>query len=179
MKKAVFLDRDGVLNRAFLSHGIPKPPMAVEDIQILDGVVEAIQILKSHNFLPIVISNQPDVARGTTTQSQVEAINAHIGSMTDIADFYTCFHDDSDRCDCRKPSPGLINRASHDLGLDPTKSFLVGDRWRDITAGQRAGCASFYIDYAYGEEAPNLPFIKVSSLLQATHIITGGLNASE
>jgi D-glycero-D-manno-heptose 1,7-bisphosphate phosphatase len=173
MKKAVFLDRDGVLNRSILVNGVPKPPISISDIQILEGAIEAIEILKNHNFVPVVVTNQPDVARGITTQSNVEAINAFIGNALKIDHFYTCFHDDVDSCNCRKPKPGLILLASSDLCLDPHQSFMVGDRWRDISAGQSAGCKNFFIDYSYQEKSPFLPHTRVFSLLEAVHIMTG------
>jgi D-glycero-D-manno-heptose 1,7-bisphosphate phosphatase len=173
MKRAVFLDRDGVLNRSLMIDGIPKPPTSVEDVEILAGVIEAIQILKNHDFVPVVVTNQPDVARGVMTQSQVEAINTHIGFVTDIKYFYTCFHDDADICDCRKPAPGLIYCAAHELDLNVRESFLVGDRWRDIAAGQAAGCENFFIDYSYMEKRPFEPFRRVSSLQEAVYLITG------
>jgi D-glycero-D-manno-heptose 1,7-bisphosphate phosphatase len=171
MKKAVFLDRDGVLNRSKLVDGVPTPPSSIQEVEILEGVVEAIQILKDHGYVPVVITNQPDVARGYTMQSQVEAINSHIGFATGIEYFYTCFHDDIDQCDCRKPAPGLILRAARDLDLDTQASYVIGDRWRDISAGQSAGCETFFIDYSYPESAPNKPFTRVVSLLQAVNII--------
>lgn len=173
MKRAVFLDRDGVLNRSILVDGVPRPPSSLEEVEILTGVIEAIQILTDYNFVPIVVTNQPDVARGITNQSQVEAINQHIGLVTGIKHFYTCFHDDADLCKCRKPSPGLIHRASKELQLSVRESFLVGDRWRDITAGQVAGCQTFFIDYSYAERMPKMPFRRVSSLLEASHLIIG------
>jgi D-glycero-D-manno-heptose 1,7-bisphosphate phosphatase len=176
MKRAVFLDRDGVLNQSMLIEGVPKPPNSVEDVEILPGVVEAIQILKKHHFVPVVVTNQPDVARGDTTQSQVQAINAFIGSATNIKHFYTCFHDDADMCDCRKPLPGLLYRATYDLNLSLKDSFMVGDRWRDIGAGNAAGCRSFFIDQSYDERRPELPYIEVDSLLSAAEIITESFN---
>jgi D-glycero-D-manno-heptose 1,7-bisphosphate phosphatase len=176
MKRAIFLDRDGVLNQSMLIEGVPKPPNSVEDVEILPGVVEAIQILRQYHFVPVVVTNQPDVARGDTTQSQVEAINTYIGSVTNIKHFYTCFHDDADMCDCRKPLPGLILRASSELDLNIQESFMVGDRWRDVVAGQLAGCQSFFIDNLYLEKAPKMPYKKVSSLLDAVKTIIGEQN---
>ena len=173
MKRAVFLDRDGVLNRSILIEGVPKPPTSTEDVEILAGVVEAIQILKNHGFVPVVVTNQPDVARGVTTRSQVESINTYIGAVTGIEYFYSCFHDEPDHCDCRKPAPGLIYRASLELDLSVHESFMVGDRWRDISAGQSAGCQSFFIDYSYLETMPNMPYRKVSSLLEAANLMVG------
>jgi D-glycero-D-manno-heptose 1,7-bisphosphate phosphatase len=178
MKRALFLDRDGVLNRSVLVDGVPKPPTTVGDVEIITGVIEAITILKNHDFVPIVVTNQPDVARGLTTRTQVESINAFIGTMTGIEYFYTCFHDDADSCDCRKPLPGLIQRALYELGLAVHESFLVGDRWRDISAGQAVGCKTYFIDYSYSERMPRMPYIKVSSLLEAAHLIIGDKNGT-
>jgi D-glycero-D-manno-heptose 1,7-bisphosphate phosphatase len=173
VKRAVFLDRDGVLNRALLVDGLPKPPSCLEEVEILPDVAEAIHILKKHAFLPVVVTNQPDVARGEKTRSQVEEINAYIGEATKIKYFYTCFHDDADLCGCRKPLPGLIHLAASDLGLLVEESYMVGDRWRDIGAGQEAGCQSFFIDYSYPEQSPKNPFTRVLSLLDAAILITG------
>jgi D-glycero-D-manno-heptose 1,7-bisphosphate phosphatase len=173
MKKAVFLDRDGVINKSKLVDGVAKPPATITEVEILGGVIKAIKILKAHNFIPVVVTNQPDVARGVTSQSQVDAVNTYIGSITNIEYFYTCFHDDVDKCDCRKPAPGLIKRAAAELKLDVASSYLVGDRWRDIAASQAAGCKPFFIDYSYDEKQPILPFTKVSSLIEAVETIIG------
>jgi len=179
MKRAVFLDRDGVLNRSLLLDDVPKPPTCVAEIEILPGVIEAIQILKNHDFVPVVVTNQPDVARGVITQFQVEEINSYIGLVADISYFYTCFHSDDDLCDCRKPAPGLIYRASDELELSLNDSFMVGDRWRDISAGQAAGCQTFFIDYSYPELKPKMPYRKVSSLLEAVHSMVGEQRATQ
>lgn len=173
MRRAVFLDRDGVLNRSVLINGVPKPPSQIGEVAIIDGVIAAIQILMSHDFMPVVVTNQPDVARGATTRSRVESINTYIGEATNIKHFYTCFHDDSDLCKCRKPQPGLLLRAAQELNLDIYQSFLVGDRWSDISAGQAAGCQTFFIDYSYPEDQPKMPFIRVKSLFEAVSQISG------
>lgn len=179
MKKAVFLDRDGVLNRSILIDGVPTAPTCIEDVEVLDGVVEAIKILRDNRYVPIVVTNQPDVARGKTTQSHIHEINSYIGAATKIDYFYTCFHDDADFCVCRKPLPGLILRASSELELSLNESVMVGDRWRDIAAGQAAGCRNFFIDYVYGEQTPKDPFTKVSSLLEVANIMAGEQNGTQ
>jgi D-glycero-D-manno-heptose 1,7-bisphosphate phosphatase len=179
MKRAVFLDRDGVLNRSVLVDGVPKPPSRVEDIEIIDGACEAIQTFKDNDFVPVVVTNQPDVARGLISVVQAKVINDCIRLSTNLEHFYTCFHDDGDFCSCRKPLPGLIYRAALDLGLDISESFLVGDRWRDIEAGQAAGCDSFFIDYSYPEKPPRVPFTRVKSLWEAAQIIVGGQSEAE
>lgn len=173
MKRAVFLDRDGVLNKVKLINGRPHPPSEVREVEILEGVKEAIALLKTENFILVVITNQPDVARGQTTQLRVDKINSFIGNSLGIENFYTCSHDDHDDCDCRKPAPGLIFRAASELDLDISKSYFVGDRWRDIAASQAAGCRAFFIDYSYTEQQPQMPFTRVSSLFEAVQFIAG------
>jgi D-glycero-D-manno-heptose 1,7-bisphosphate phosphatase len=179
MNRAVFLDRDGVINRSILVNGVPKPPLTIEDVEILEGAVYAIKILKAHGFIPVVITNQPDVARGKVSRLQVEVINRYLAAATSISYFYSCFHDDIDGCSCRKPAPGLINTAAADLDIDIPNSYLVGDRWRDIAAGQAAGCPSLFIDYSYQERTPEKPFRKVSSLEEAAKFIIGAQYGAE
>lgn len=179
MKRAAFLDRDGVLNASIKDQGIPTPPRSLDEVVILEGVEEAVKLLKLHNFLPIVVSNQPDVARGITSYQKVREINTFIGEKLDIQHFFICFHDDIDLCLCRKPLPGLIKSAAMQLELNIASSFLVGDRWRDIEAGQRAGCKTFFIDHAYPETQPESPFTRVSSLLEAVEIMTGAKHGTQ
>jgi D-glycero-D-manno-heptose 1,7-bisphosphate phosphatase len=169
--KAIFLDRDGVINKSVVIDGVPRPPHTIDDVHLLEGVQEAVSSLRFHGYEIVVITNQPDVARGTTTRSQVEAINSYIGAALEIHNFYTCFHDDSHSCNCRKPLPGLIYQAAMDLSIDLKRSFVVGDRWRDIQAGQSAGCKTYFIDHDYNEKKPEKPFTRVCSLLEAAEKI--------
>ena len=173
VKRAVFLDRDGVINKTFVVNGIPTPARTLYQVQILPRVREALEILCSLGFELVVVSNQPDVARGNLAKEVVEQIHKHLQTELNINHFYTCFHDDADDCQCRKPKPGLLTFAAEELGLDLNRSFLIGDRWRDISAGQAVGCQCFFIDYSYDEKHPEMPFLKVSSLFEAAHIILG------
>ena len=173
MKKAVFLDRDGVVNKAKVLHGRPFPPHSLEELFILEGVPEAIKLLQSNGFVVVVVTNQPDVARGIVEREKIESINHEISRRTGVSNFYTCFHDDLDDCFCRKPKPGLLVEAARDHSLDLKSSFMIGDRWRDVSAGQSVGCESFFIDYGYLEKSPTLPFRRVLSLLEAVHLILG------
>jgi D-glycero-D-manno-heptose 1,7-bisphosphate phosphatase len=178
MNRGVFLDRDGVINKSILINGIPKPPKSLEELLIIDGVPLAISLLKQHGFIPVVITNQPDVARGTATVEQIKAINSEICKLTDLEFLYMCVHDDDDECICRKPKTGLIIKSATELNIDLSKSFLVGDRWRDVAAGNAAGLASYFIDYSYSEKAPKMPFTKVGSLLEAVQLIIGDIDDS-
>jgi D-glycero-D-manno-heptose 1,7-bisphosphate phosphatase len=121
----------------------------------------------------IVVTNQPDVARGTAKKEDVEKMNSTLSSQLPIDEFLTCYHDSGDGCDCRKPLPGSLLRAAKKHQIDLSKSFMVGDRWRDIEAGQSAGCKTFFINYRYAEQKPDAPDFIVSSLLEAKKIILG------
>lgn len=175
MRRAVFLDRDGVINRAIVRDGKPYPPASLVELDILPGVHEALQKLHDANYLLIVVTNQPDVARGTSKRGDVELINTYLSSQLPIDDFKTCFHDSGDKCNCRKPLPGSLLEAAQEHNIDLSKSFMVGDRWRDIEAGSSAGCKTFFINYHYAEKTPDAPDFVVSSLLEAKKIILGGV----
>jgi D-glycero-D-manno-heptose 1,7-bisphosphate phosphatase len=173
MKRAVFLDRDGVINRAVVRDGIPYPPATLSELEILPGVSDALKKLHAADYLLIVVTNQPDVARGATKKVDIELMNAQLSSQLSLDDIKTCYHDWSDGCLCRKPLPGALLEAAKEYNIDLTKSFMVGDRWRDIEAGQRAGCKTFFVNYCYAEQQPEMPDFVVSSLLEAQKIITG------
>lgn len=173
MRKAVFLDRDGVINRALVSDGKPYPPANLSSMEILPGVDLATQALHDAGWLLIVVTNQPDVARGTTTRAAVEAINHYLQKTLPIDEFRTCYHDSDDGCNCRKPLPGLLVTAAKTHNIDLTASYMIGDRWRDIEAGKCAGCKTIFIDYGYAEKQPTIVNLRVQSLLEAAHIILG------
>lgn len=117
----------------------------------------ALPLLKRKGFQLIVVTNQPDVARGAQSREQVEAMHAALQAQLPIDHFYVCYHDDADHCDCRKPAPGLLMRAASEHGLSLADSFLIGDRWRDIEAGQAAGVRTIWLDYSYRERGPQRP----------------------
>jgi D-glycero-D-manno-heptose 1,7-bisphosphate phosphatase len=169
--RAIFLDRDGVINKAVMKSGIPHPPKSLDELELLPGVVDAVLVLKKLGLKIIVITNQPDVSRGTASKESVESFNSFLGASLGIDVFYVCFHDDSDGCFCRKPNPGMLISAAKTHNVDLTASFLVGDRWRDISAGQAAGCLCYFIDYSYLERRPIGPYVSVSSLLEAANDI--------
>jgi transaldolase len=168
---AVFLDRDGVLNAAVLRDGKPYPPESVEALQIAPDAAQALGKLRTAGYRLVVVTNQPDVARGVQRREAVEAINAELMAALPLDEVRVCYHDDRDRCDCRKPAPGLLLREpAHDLA----RSFLVGDRWGDIEAGRRAGVAgAVLIDRAYREPMRSEPDARVRSLDEAVGWILG------
>jgi D-sedoheptulose 7-phosphate isomerase len=154
---AVFLDRDGVLNRAVVRDGKPLSAPGHQHFEILPDAAPAVAELKSHGFQVYVITNQPDVARGTLTRAEVDTMNQKLASLLPVDDIFVCYHDDADHCACRKPKPGLIYEAQRKYNIDLARSFVVGDRWRDIDAGHAAGCKTILIDYAYRERKPAQP----------------------
>lgn len=157
LRPAVFLDRDGVINRAVVRDGKPFPPSSLEELELQPGVASSLLDLKAHGFVLFVITNQPDVARGTQTRGAVEAIHKALASSLPIDGIFVCYHDDADRCTCRKPRPGLLLEAQREHNIDLSRSFMVGDRWRDIDAGHSAGCRTVLIDYGYQEKTPAQP----------------------
>jgi D-glycero-D-manno-heptose 1,7-bisphosphate phosphatase len=172
MRRAVFLDRDGVINRATVRDGKPYPPRSTEQTEILPGTGEALERLKRLGFLLIVVTNQPDVARGTQSRAEVDRIHAALSAQLPLDAFFVCDHDDRDGCVCRKPKPGLLLAAAAQYGVSLEASFLVGDRWRDVDAGHAAGCKAIWIDYGYRERGPGAPPArKVTSLAEAVEWI--------
>lgn len=175
MKSAVFLDRDGVIIRALVSNGRPNSLKVISEMEILEGVARSVLELKSHGFELIVVTNQPDVARGQISIKFVDEVHKMIASQLGISHFYVCYHDDTDQCFCRKPKDGLLRMAAEDLKIDLKSSFMVGDRWRDIQAGNSVGCKCYFIDYSYSEPQPQMPYTRVFSLEEATIDIIGAL----
>jgi D-glycero-D-manno-heptose 1,7-bisphosphate phosphatase len=165
-RRAVFLDRDGVINRATIRDGRPHPPATVDEFELLPGVPEALRRLKAEEYLLIVVTNQPDVARGLVRRETVDAIHARLAAALPVDDIRCCDHDDGDGCSCRKPRPGMLLDAAAAHGVDLGASVMVGDRWRDVEAGRRAGCATVLVDYAYAEPGA-APDAVVGSLLEA------------
>jgi D-glycero-D-manno-heptose 1,7-bisphosphate phosphatase len=170
MVRAVFLDRDGTINRAFVREGRPYPPANLAEFELLPDAVEACLLLKEAGFLLIVATNQPDVGRGTTRRVDVEEIHAHLCKQLPIDRVEVCY-DPTDPSECRKPKPGMLLRAAADLNIDLKQSWMVGDRWRDVDCGVSAGCRTIFIDNGYAEELRAAPDYRVTSLLEAARKI--------
>ena len=171
MRPAVFLDRDGVISRPTLREGKPYPPHSLAELELLPGVQEALRALKAGGYCLVVVTNQPDIARGTALRTVVDSMNDWLKSILPLDAVLTCPHDDDDQCQCRKPLPGLITQAARELHVECTASYMIGDRWRDVEAGRRAGCKTFYIDRGYDEPAPETYDFRVRSLPDAARII--------
>jgi D-glycero-D-manno-heptose 1,7-bisphosphate phosphatase len=169
-RPAVFLDRDGVLNEAFVRDGVPTPPRNLSEFRLLPGVQDACAALKKSGFALVVITNQPDIARGTQTPAEVDLIHDRLRSLLPVDEICVCPHDDADGCPCRKPRPGMLLDAARRLGLDLARSASVGDRWRDVEAANRAGVVAIYVRRGYDrarEPEPAGPHVAVADLPEA------------
>jgi transaldolase len=170
--RAVFLDRDGVLNRALVSNGKPGTPSTVDEFVILSDRLACLKELKQWGFALIVVTNQPDVARGRQSIAAIEEMHLRLQAALPVDDILVCLHDEADNCRCRKPRPGLLIEAQRKYDLDLSRSFLIGDRWKDVDAGNAAGCKTVFIDYAYRERGPSTePSVRVTSLREAVEWI--------
>jgi D-glycero-D-manno-heptose 1,7-bisphosphate phosphatase len=178
-RAAVFLDRDGVVDEAIVRDGRPLPPTTVGEVVIPDGVHEACRRLSDAGALLVLVTNQPDVARGVTTRQAVDAINAHLANELGLDAVYVCPHDDRHNCACRKPAPGLILDAADDWGVDLARSLMVGDRWRDIEAGRRAGVTTVWMRSDYSEPPPVAPDHVVDRLLDVVPLVTASVTDGE
>jgi D-glycero-D-manno-heptose 1,7-bisphosphate phosphatase len=158
LRQAVFLDRDGVINRNYLRDGVTCPPRTAEEFEFLPGAAQAAARLREAGFVLVVVTNQPDVARGSTTREAVERLNDLVRAALPVEDVLSCFHDRGDGCDCRKPLPGMLLEAARRWGLDLGRSFMVGDRHTDVLAGRAAGCRTVLVEAAtagHGESQPD------------------------
>jgi D-glycero-D-manno-heptose 1,7-bisphosphate phosphatase len=169
--RAVFLDRDGVINRSFVRNGLPYPPASLADFEILPGVSKALLRLKEAGFILIVATNQPDVGKGTQRRDVVEAMHACLLRELPIDDIKVCWELDSAQCTCYKPKPGMLLAAAEEQEIDLASSFMVGDRWRDVGAGKAAGCFTIFIDRGYAEALRETPDATCADLGEAATII--------
>lgn len=174
MNPAAFLDRDGVINAAVIHQGRPYPPATLEELHILPRVPEAVAALRSAGYRVIIVTNQPDVGKGTQSRAMVEAMHLHLQQLLPIDAIKVCYHVDRDNCECRKPRPGMLLDAAAEFSLELGRSFMIGDRWRDIEAGRAAGCRTVLIGTGYGEPQLRAPDAVASSLWDATTLIMSG-----
>ncbi len=169
---AVFLDRDGVINEALVRDGRPYAPTSLAELRILPEVPAACSRLRDLGFALFVVTNQPEVARGTLDWATLQMMHDRLRDELPLDGIYLCPHDDSDGCQCRKPAPGLILRAAAENGVDLSGSFMVGDRWRDVEAGRRAGCRTVFVDRGYQENGGPSPDMVADDLAEVAGLIS-------
>lgn len=170
-RPAVFLDRDGVLNRAVVRDGKPYPPQNLAEFEILEGVEAALHRLKNAGFWLVVVTNQPDVAKGIQRREVVDAMHDVLRAKLPVDAIKVCWCVEGPACDCYKPKPGLLLEAARGLDIDLSRSFMVGDRWRDVGAGRAAGCFTVFLDRGYSEALVDAPDAICRDLGEAASVI--------
>jgi len=171
VKRAVFFDRDGVLNQAVLRHGRSHPPADADGLLIAEGAEECLSRLQDAGHILICVTNQPDFARGTRTRENIAAMNAKVLSALPLDDLFVCLHDGPDNCPCRKPKPGLLLEAARKWDVDLAASWMVGDRAGDMEAGCAAGCRTIFLDCGYDRPTAIRPDFVCRALSQVADII--------
>lgn len=169
MRRAVFLDRDGVLNPLEHRDGRGRAPVSLEAFRLYPWAGSAVQRLRAAGCVCVVVTNQPEIATGELEPAVLEVMHERLRRETGVDAIYVCPHRDEDQCVCRKPKPGLLLRAARELNLDLAASFLVGDRWRDIGAGEAAGCITVLV--AGSDEPGGRPRHRANDLRDATDLI--------
>ncbi len=170
-RRAVFLDRDGVINRAVALGGRSYPPASLDDFELLPDVPQAIQALRAADFRIVVATNQPDVGKGLQRREVVEAMHESLRRSLPLDAIKVCYHTDEDRCACRKPRPGMLLEAAQEWALELPRCVMVGDRWRDIEAGKAVGCKTILVQRGYEERQAEAPDAVVGSLAEASALI--------
>jgi D-glycero-D-manno-heptose 1,7-bisphosphate phosphatase len=177
MRAAVFLDRDGVLNEVVFRDGRPASPRSLAELVVVPGAAQALLRLEAAGFFLLVVTNQPDVARGKLSSDTLEAMHEVLRSRLPLLEIAACVHDDADRCACRKPRPGAILALAARHGVELSRSFLVGDSMKDVEAGRAAGVTTILLrrDYNLGGAADHV----VDELAAAVELILSGNAAGE
>lgn len=171
MNRAIFLDRDGVLNRAFVRDGKPYPPSTLEEFEILPSVPEALRLLRDAGFYLIVVTNQPDVARNIQKKEVVEEMHKHLFRQLPLHDIEICYDVEGPANNFYKPRPGMLLKAAEKYKIELPSSYMIGDRWRDVGAGKAAGCRTIFIENHYAEQLKEVPDFICTNLLEAANFI--------
>jgi D-glycero-D-manno-heptose 1,7-bisphosphate phosphatase len=176
LRPAVFMDRDGTLNVQSVRGGKPYAPTRFEEFRLFDGVPAACRALKEAGFLLVVATNQPDVGRGDVDRSVIEAMHARLRELVPEIDRIEVSYDPGrgEYAPRRKPEPGMLLDAAKALGIDLPRSWMVGDRWKDVDCGKRAGVRTVFIDYGYEDEHDSAADHTVKSFAEAVEVILHG-----
>ena len=177
-RRGVFLDRDGVINKTFMRDGFPYPPATLNDFEFLPGIGDVCSAFKKAGFLVVVVTNQPDVGRGLQKREIIEAMHEEIKRHLPIDALEVCY-DANDDSEFRKPKPGMVFKAARAHGIDLKRSYLIGDRWRDIDCGHAAGCRTILLDHGYRETLNLKPHYTVSNLEEAMRTVLDGTEGLE
>src|SRR5215831_5239836 len=145
MKQAVFIERDGVLNRVRIERQYQVSPLTLDDFKIHEGAVPLLKKLKAAGLILITTTNQPGLSRGYQSRRELDRMHDLMGKTFALDDVLICPHDEHDRCPCRKPKPGLLVEAGFKWHLDLDHSFVISDKWQDAEAARIAGCTSLLL----------------------------------
>jgi D-glycero-D-manno-heptose 1,7-bisphosphate phosphatase len=167
--RAVFFDRDGVVNKIILRDGKPFSPRTLEEFIFAEGIQKTVSVLKRNGYKAILVSNQPDIARGHVTQDVLDQMTRRLSQEILFDDVFICPHDDDDHCACRKPKPGMILEAAAKWKIDLRGSYLIGDTWKDMEAGKTGGCKTILLDAVYNQDVRS--DFRVKSLTEVVGII--------
>jgi D-sedoheptulose 7-phosphate isomerase len=169
-RRAVFLDRDGVLAEAIVREdGKSYAPTRVEDFALVAGAEAQVQRLRDAGFLCIVFTNQPELANGELLRDDLDTMHQQLAAAVPLDDIYVCPHDKSEGCPCHKPATAMLDGAAARWGIDLATSYVIGDRWRDVDAGRNAGCYSILIDRPYS--AASWADARVATLTEAVDTV--------
>lgn len=173
LRPAVFLDRDGTLNRQIVRDGKPFPPDTVDQFELFEDVPEGCKALAKAGYVLVVATNQPDVGRGTQSADVVHAMHERLQKLVpEITRVEVCFDPGrGEQSNRRKPEPGMLIDATAALNLDLSRSWMIGDRWRDVDCGKRAGVKTAFIDFGYTEDLREQPDVTVRSFAEAVQAI--------
>jgi D-glycero-D-manno-heptose 1,7-bisphosphate phosphatase len=175
LRPAVFLDRDGTLNVQNIRNGQPFAAEKLEEFRLFEGVPEACRALKAAGYFLVVVTNQPEVGRGTLPEAVVDAIHARLRSLVPQIDRIEACYDPGrgEISRRRKPEPGMILDAAEALGIDLSRSWMIGDRWRDVQCGRNAGVRTVFIEFGYSDEVESKPDYTVKTFPEAVSVILG------
>ena len=173
MKRAAFFDRDGTLNLPTIRDGRAYAPLSEADFRIYPEAKEALTLVNEAGLVNLVVTNQPELATGDLNPESLKAMHKTLRDALPIEAVYVCPHHSSEGCECHKPGPKLLLQAAEEWDLDLGSSFLVGDRWRDILAGDNVGCTTILIDRPYSGDCN--PHYRVPDLKSAADCILQNL----
>ncbi len=179
MRPGVLLDRDGVLNRVVVREGRGVSPRSFAEFDLLPGVAGAVASLRAAGLPVLVVTNQPDIARGRLTPAELDRMHQHLRDRVPVDHIYSCIHDDADRCACRKPQPGLLLRAAAEFHLDLERTWMVGDSWKDVEAARAVGCRMIFVAGLHADAGTSKPERVAVSLPDAAEIILRLMGSGE
>jgi len=171
LRKAIILDRDGIINKIVIRNGKASSPRKLGEFKFLPNIKKYLESFREMGFLNIVFTNQPDISRGLLKREELRKMHKFISEILPIDEIKFCPHDDNDNCSCRKPKPGLILEAAKKWSIDLKKSYVIGDGWKDMAAGKRAGCKTFLMRRKYNKNLQSGFDFGVNNLKEVIKII--------